>query len=385
VTRPDQRARAAASDPDVAAPAAPQPDGAAVIAATCARWEGYQWYNERDVFGTIDPAAIAAEVDRFCRAELGSGVDRYEFYATSVCGVHGVRLDDGRGVVIKVHRAGADTTHLEAVHSVQRHLAAAGYPAPEPVLGPARLAGGVAVVDELLDRSGWRDAHDPAVRKLVAAALARQIELCRELGAVPGLKAAALVRRQLWARPHDHRFDFRATAAGAAWIDELAAQAHRRLDATVAGVAGHNDWRVEHLRFRDGQLSATWDWDSLSVGAEPVFVGSAAHGFVPDWNVEGLDCVPTSDETRAFVADYEEARGAAFSPAERRLADAGLVAALAYSARCEHADELTEWGTRPPGPAPDCVPPGFFRAFLAEHGPGLLGVSGSRVPPVVKE
>jgi hypothetical protein len=359
-------------------------DGAQVIAATYARWDGYQMFNERDVFGTTEPGAIVEAVDRFCRAELGSGVDHYEFYATSVCGVHGVRLKDGRGAVVKVHRAAADTAHLDAVHAVQRHLVAAGFPAPAPVLGPAPLAGGIAVVDELLSHEGREDAHEPAVRRAVAAGLARQIGICRELGAVPGLKTAALVRRQLWAQPHDRRFDFVASAAGAGWIDELAAEARRRLDdvAGAAPVAGHNDWRVEHLRFGDGKLSATWDWDSLSLAPEPVVVGSAAHTFVADYSVDGLECVPTLDESLAFIGDYEAARGAAFSADELRILRASLVAAVAYGARCEHSDRLTTWGTRPPVPPPAAVPPGGFCAYLAENGPRLLGVEFPAVRPV---
>jgi hypothetical protein len=359
-------------------------DGKLIIAATYARWDGYLGHNERDVFGTTDPAAIVEEVDRFCRAKLGSGVDRYEFYATSVCGVHGVRLRDGRGVVVKIHRAGADKMHLDAVHDVQRHLVAAGFPAPAPILGAAPLAGGIAVVDELLARDGWEDAHEPAVRRRVAAGLARQLELCRALGAVPGLKTAALVRRQLWAKPHDRRFDFAASSAGAAWIGELAAEARCRLDEAAAGnlVAGHMDWRVEHLRFRDGELTATWDWDSLSLAAEPVAVGTVAHAFVADYTVDDLEPVPTLEEALAFVADYEAARGAAFSRGERRAVYAALVAATAYSARCEHSDELTAMGTRPPGPPPVAVPPGGFRALLASCGPALLGVDAGAVPPI---
>ena len=364
-------------------PAAEGGDGKLVIAATYSRWDGYQGFNERDVFGTTEPAAIAETVDRFCRAKLGSGVDRYEFYATSVCGVHGVRLEDGRGVVVKVHRAGADTLHLDAVHDVQRHLVAAGFPAPAPVLGAAPLAGGIAVVDELLDREGWEDAHEPVVRRRVAAGLARHLGLSRALGDVPGLKTAALVRRQLWARPHDRRFDFAASSAGAAWIDELAAEARWRLDevADAGLVAGHMDWRVEHLRFGGGELSATWDWDSLSMAPEPVVAGTAAHAFVADYSVEGLECVPTMEEALAFIADYEAARGAAFSRGERRVVYAALAAAAAYSARCEHSDDLTAMGTRPPGPPPSAVPPGGFRAFLASCGPALLGVDAP-VPPI---
>jgi len=359
-------------------------DGKLVIAATYARWDGYQGFNERDVFGTTDPAAIVEAVDHFCRVKLGSGVDRYEFYATSVCGVHGVRLEDGRGVVVKVHRAGADNLHLDAVHDVQRHLVAAGFPAPAPVLGAAPLAGGIAVVDELLDRDGWEDAHEPAVRRRVAAGLARHLELCRALGAVPGLKTAALVRRQLWAKPHDRRFDFVGSSAGAAWIDELAAEARWRLDEVADAnlVAGHLDWRVEHLRFQGGELTATWDWDSLTLAPEPVVVGTDAHAFVADYTVDDLEPVPTVEEALAFIADYEAARGAAFSRGERRVVYAALVAAAAYSARCEHSDDLTAMGTRPPGPPPAAVPPGGFRAFLASNGPALLGIDARAVPPI---
>jgi hypothetical protein len=370
-----------------AAGASPAPptsgDGAAVIAAACARWGEYQWFNERDIFGTADPETVAAAVDDFCVAELGSGIGGYEFYATSVCSVHGVRLNDGRGVVVKVHRAGCDRTHLEAVHAVQRHLVSAGFPAPAPVLGPVRLAGGVAVVDELLDRDGWRDAHAPEVRRVAAAGLARQIAISRGLGAVSGLKTAALVRRQLWERPHDRRFDFGVSSAGAEWIDHFATEARRRLDVSEGPlVAGHADWRAEHLRYRDGGLSATWDWDSLSLAPEPAVVGGVAHAFVADYSVEGLACVPTLDESLAFIADYEEARGAAFTPAEVVTARAALVWYAAYSARCEHSDDLTAYGTRSPALPSGSVPPDGFRAFLARHGAALLGVSDPGAPAV---
>ena len=362
-------------------------DSATVIAATWARWDGYQGHNERDVFGTLDASVIAAAVDDFCRTRLGSGVAGYVFYATSVCGVHGVRLEDGRNVVIKVHRGGANVAHLAAVHAAQRRLVAAGYPAPAPILAPAPLAGGVAVVDEMLSRDGWADAHEPPIRRLVAGALARQIELCRKLVDLPGLKPATLVRRQLWARPHDHRFDFVATGEGAEWIDRLGAEARRRLDEEGAGeiVVGHNDWRVEHLRFAGGELSAVWDWDSLSTGAEPAYAGSAAGLFVADWNVDDLACVPTLTESLAFIADYEAARVASFSPSERRTAVASLVATTAYCARCEHSDALTEAVARPAGAPPAGVPVDGYLGFLAAHGPALLGVDIPGVPALRDE
>lgn len=347
-------------------------------------WEGYQPRLERDVYESTEPSTIVVAVDAFCRANLGSSIDHYEFYSTGVGSTHGLCLDDGRRVVVKVHRATTDVAHLASVHKVQSHLAASGFPAPQPLLGPTPLANGIALAEELLDCGAWGDAHEPGVRRLVAGGLARQIELSRDFVGLPGLESSAAAMRQRWQTPHDLRFDFPATASGAEWIESLAAEALRRLDEEGAGQAaiGHSDWRVEQLRFADGRLSAAWDWDSLGSGFEPAFAGSSAHCFTADYRVDDLDVVPTLEESLAFLADYEMARGAPFSPNEHRTAIAALVATMAYSARCEHTDVLTDWGSTPARTAPGCVPADTYRGFLALHGPQLLGVRVSGVPTV---
>jgi hypothetical protein len=358
--------------------------GADVITGTWLRWEGYQPRLERDLFATTGPSSIVAAVDAFCEAQLGSGIDRYEFYSVGVGSTHGLRLDDGRRVVVKVHRATTDIAHLAAVHKVQGHLAAAGFPAPQPLIGPTPLAKGTAVAEELLDRGAWADAHRPEIRRLVVGGLFRQIELCRELVGLPGLASSWSVIRRYWRAPHDRRFDFPATADGAEWIERLSAEALRRLEEEGVGVAaiGHNDWRVEQLRFAAGRLVAAWDWDSLGCGLEPAFVGSSAHCFTADYGVDDLDVVPTLKEALAFIADYEAARSRPFSPDERRTAVAALVAMMAYSARCEHADALTDWGSTPARTPPQCVPADSYRGFLALHGPRLLGVEVTGAPAV---
>jgi hypothetical protein len=355
-----------------------------VITDTWRRWEGYQPRLERDLFATTHPSSIVAAVDAFCRARLGSGIASYEFYSVGVGSTHGLRLTDGRRVVVKVHRATTDVAHLAAVHMVQGHLAAAGFPAPQPLVGPAPLAHGIAVAEELFDRGVWEDAHEPEIRKLVAGGLAWQIELCQSLVDLPGLEPITFTMRRRWRTPHDLRFDFPATADGADWIESLAAEALRRLDEEGVGVpaVGHNDWRMEQLRFAGGKLVAAWDWDSLGSGLEPAFVGSSAHCFTADYHIENLSWVPTLEETLAFIADYEAARGAPFSADERRTAVAALVATMAYSARCEHADALTYTGTAPVQPAPQCVPADGYCGFLAMHASSLLGLQVSGVPDV---
>jgi hypothetical protein len=340
---------------------------------------------ERDVFATTDPQRIAMCVDRFCRERLGAGVAAYEFFATSVGSVHGVRLGDGRRVVVKVHRRGVDEGHLAAVQRVQARLADGGFPAPRPVLAPAPLARGVAIVETLLDRGGWADAHDPAVRRIVAAGLARFVERSRPLVGLPGLVSWREAYDRLWRQPHDRRFDFPATLQDAEWIDRLAAEARRRLDADVTSdpIIGHGDWRVEHLRLANGGMCAVFDWDSLAVGPEPVFAGAAAHAFTADWSIEGHACIPTVEESLAFLEDYEAARAARFTQRDRRLAHCALVAAMAYSARCEHSDRLTAFGTRPPALPAAPIPPNGCLGILSRYGEWLLSSGGKArvIPP----
>jgi hypothetical protein len=339
---------------------------------------------ERELYGTVDPARIAAALDRFCARHLGAAVASGELYAASVGSVCGVTLRDGRRVVVKVHRAGEDRAHLSAVQAVQAHLSDTGFPAPRPLLRPTPLGRGVAVAETLLDDGRWADAHAPAVRAQVAAGLARLVSLTGGLTGLPGLRSEREGAARLWRDPHDLRFDFAATARGAEWIDRLAGAARRELDERAAGtlVVGHADWRVEHLRLRDGDVSAVYDCDSFAVAPEPVFAGLAAHGFCADWTVEGLACVPTLDESMAFLHDYERARGEPFTAPERRTAHVALVAVRAYSARCEHSDVLTGMGAHAPAPAGPEVAPGGYLAFLARHGPALLGVRTDGVPPV---
>jgi hypothetical protein len=224
-------------------------------------------------------------------------VGQARFFATNAGSVHGVRLHDQRHVVAKGYRREVDLAHLAAVQRVQAHLADGGFPAPRPVLAPAPLAGGVAVVETLLDRGTWADAHDPAVRRAVAAGLVQLVEHARPLVGLPGLVSWRERYERLWRQPHDRRFDFPATARGAEWIDP---------------------------------------------------------------------------ESLAFLTDYEAARGAPFSDRERRTALSCLVAAMAYSARCEHFDRLTALGTRPPAPPSAPIPENGCLGTLSRHGEQLL-------------
>jgi hypothetical protein len=88
-----------------------------------------------DVFADTSPAGVASALDAFCRRELGSAVQSWEFFDVSVGSVQGLRLRDGRRVVVKVQGPRAAVAFLRAVRTVQQRLFEDGFPAPQPLLG----------------------------------------------------------------------------------------------------------------------------------------------------------------------------------------------------------------------------------------------------------
>jgi hypothetical protein len=328
----------------------------------------------RELFADAWPDGVAAALAEIEARLLGAPIRITELFGAGVGCVHGGPLPDGRGVVVKLHASRVAVPFLEAMQEVQRHLAADGFPCPQPLAGPIGFDRTTAVAESLLDRGTDADAHEPAVRDVMAAVFAWLIERCRPLVRLDALRDHPMRRAPgaLWPVPHEPRFDFEATSAGAEWIDRIAAEA---LSVPTAGdwVVGHGDWRVEHLRFERGAVSAVYDWDSVRIDREPALVGAAAYAFTANWSREDLVYLPTLEEALAFVADYEQARGAPFTAAEHRAARASLVYMMGYSARCRHSDVLTDMGRRPPRPgSPPEIEEGTGQAFLAAHAAELL-------------
>jgi hypothetical protein len=85
-------------------------------------------------------------------------------------------------VTVKVHPPRESRETLEAVHAVQSALFRAGFPCPQPLVGPTPLGHGLAVIETLIDEGEFRDTHEPARRRLMAEAFAWHLELTRECG-----------------------------------------------------------------------------------------------------------------------------------------------------------------------------------------------------------
>lgn len=340
--------------------------GAQVIERLIGEWETP--FVELEVFESSDTLLIARLLDTFCQQHLGAPVAEFLFYESSQGAVTGVRLEDERRVVLKVHKPGQSLTFLKSMQEVQRHLVANGYPCPRPVCGPRHLAQGIAVVEELIDEGFYVDGHDPAIRRMMAESLAQLVQLTHELVNLPGLRATMVRHPEidgLWERPHNKLFDFVATARGAEWIDDIARQARRTLDEQSSGEVflGHSDWAVKHFRFKQGKVRVIYDWDSLACNYEPVLVGDAARGFPMTWHLP-THVWPTREELHAFVDEYQAARGKVFTRPERTLIAASVTFGLAHSARIVHSlqQEQTDW------------PEESYHGILARYGGGYFEV-----------
>ena len=99
---------------------------------------------------------------------------------------------------------------------------------------------------------------------------------------------------------------------------------------------GHGDWGANHFRFEGLRPTVVYDWDSLATDHEPVFAGGAAASFTYTEHFS-VHPWPDLDEARAFLDEYEQSRGTAFTDAERRGAQAATVYARGYTTRCIHA------------------------------------------------
>jgi len=257
-----------------------------------------------------------------------------------------VRLVDGRRVVLKIHQPSRSLDFLKAVGQVQHYLVDHGYPCTKPLLNPRPLAYGTATVEEFVDEGVYHQAHDPAIRRSMAEMLAWLIKLTWIPETIPGLQPTALDLRLptgvLWPTPHSKLFDFEATAAGAEWIDEIARQAQEtKLRGAGQLVLGHVDWSVKHFRYAGERVRVIYDWDSLALEKEPIIVGHASANFTYT-EFFGGPRLPTYEESRAFIDEYEVARGKPFTPDEYQTLKAAQIYEHAYSARCEHALKPTE-------------------------------------------
>lgn len=318
------------------------------------------------LLGTDRHEIAYRRIRRLTVRRLGSRPAAFFFVQARARVVIGLRLRDGRSVLVKVLAPGVRPTRAQ--RRVQQAAVDAGLPCPRPLVDRARLWRSYAIVDEFLPGLPAPREMDAAARTESAMLLARFISV---VGPCAGRSGRRLPRHRLppsdgrlWGRPHNLGVTFAEPNEDASWIDDHARRA-LAIGPRSAGevVVGHGDWSAQNLGFDEaGRITAIYDFDDLVRDPEPLFVGIAAvsHPATP-W--PGRAPGASVEEARAFVGAYERARGRCFATAERRAVGAAALYLVAYLARSEH--ELD----------PAAVHPAHsFRSLLARHGDEYLSI-----------
>ena len=244
----------------------------------------------------------------WCRRWLGAPPAAQLFEAGYLSTVTGLRLADGREVVVKVRPRGS---RLDGCAVVRRALWTAGFPCPEPLVDLQPLDGYAATAETLVP-----DADEPPPESelavLSAAALARLVQLAPDPGSVPSLAPSPSyagwdhTEAGLWPTPEDRDVDLNAYPEPR-WLARVAAAVRGQLRGHAGDpVIGHGDWHPENLRWHGPHLIAVHDWDSVICQPEPAIAGLAADSFLGIGDPPGLASV---EDSAAFLDAYQQARG----------------------------------------------------------------------------
>ncbi|MEV4315717.1 phosphotransferase [Actinocrispum sp. NPDC049592] len=279
----------------------------------------------------MDPDSLA----RWCLEHLGSSPAEELFRSGYLSAVIGVRLLDGREVVVKVR---PDSPRIAACVDVQRRLFQAGYPCPRPLTGAAAFGGGIATAEAYVPGGDILPSADHAAPAF-AEAFARLIRLAPRpdelstLDPPPSWAAWNQGGEGLWPCPEERDVDLD-EVPGAEWIDEAGRRARDRLRASGSdAVIGHCDWLAGNLRWSGDELLVVHDWDSVTAESEAVLAGFAAALY----STVSADKLATVEDTEQFLAAYCTARGREFSADELQRSWAAGVWTRAYDAKYQHA------------------------------------------------
>ncbi len=280
-------------------------------------------------------AVDAARLALWCRQHLGSPPADEIFRSGHLSAVIGLRLADGREVVVKVR---PDSPRIAACAEVQRRMFLAGYPCPQPLTGAAPLGGDVATAEAFVPGGAMLPSADHPARAF-ADAFARLIRLAPRPAEVPALDPAPSWAAWnhcgdgLWPCPDDDPDVCLDEVAGPEWIDDAGRCARDRLRAGESeALIGHCDWLAGNLRWSGDELLVVHDWDSMTTDSEAVLVGFAAALY----STVRADELATVEDTERFLVAYCRARGREFSSGELERSWAAGVWTRAYDAKYQH-------------------------------------------------
>jgi hypothetical protein len=271
-------------------------------------------------------------VPAWCADRLGGEPVGVLFELRSMSAVFGLRLADGRDVVVKAREDGGRAASCVAA---QARLAERGFPCARP-LTPATRVGTLAVHAEESRPGGdllRGDSPDVAVR--YAAVFAGLMAALTDVAVAPPLPDPRWARWDhagagLW--PAIAVLDGRDQSAVPGYVVEAAARARERLSAAdLPCVLGHADFEAQNLRWRGERVWAVHDWDSLAWQPEAALAGAACGTFAGT----GPPTLAPIESSAAFLAVYQELRGRRFTAEEHEVAWAASLWPAAHNARWE--------------------------------------------------
>ncbi len=280
-------------------------------------------------------------MDELTQAQLGVLPSGALFVKKSVGAVFGIVLESGEPAVLKLFNKSLSYSELSAMHRCLTVASAHGFPV-------ARQRSEIFEADEGIFAAFYgyldgahRNPHEPPVRRELARSLAELNTLLSpldtaELPLAPGRQEALWPAPQrIWETREIDDEDSRFIAAHARAAQLLLKKSKLPL------LAAHLDWGVKNIRFRDDAVCAVYDSDSVHAASEAECVGRAAAQFTAQWDIPAV-LTPSADEARAFVDEYQAARGRKFSRAERALAAAAARYSVAEAARLEQLSGVPE-------------------------------------------
>ena len=218
---------------------------------------------------------------------------RVLFRSGHLAQVIGAELADGRSVVIKVRPF---EPRVAGCAAVQAYLAAAGFPCPLPLAGPA------ASVPSLTPSPPWTGWDHPAAR--------------------------------LWPDRDDQGRDLN-ESPGPGWVDRAAGRVRQRMSACHEPLRiGHGDWESQNIRWAGDRTLAVHDWDSVIARPEVAIAGLAA----AVWPAAGEPGqAATVEQSADFITCYQAAAGARWTGPQIQYAWAAGLWVRLFNARKDAA------------------------------------------------
>jgi hypothetical protein len=268
----------------------------------------------------------------WCLEHLGSAPAEVLFDLDQTSKVFGLRLADGREVVVK---ARDDDGRAGSCVAAQVWLAGRGFPCARPLTSVVRVGSLAVHAEEFRPGGEILRGDEPSVAVRYAEVFAELMVGLNDLAVAPPLPNPRWARWDhpdpgLW--PAIGFLDERDQSAVPAYVVDAAGLARKRLlAADLPCVLGHADFEAQNLRWHGRQVWAVHDWDSLAWQSEAAQAGAACGAF--------SSASPTTlapiESSAAFLAAYQDLRGRRFTVEEQEIAWAASLWRATHNARWE--------------------------------------------------